>query len=107
VSGREIRLSRLMGRRVRDVNGRPVGRLHELVSEIALRPGGRDYVVREIHVRSVGVFDALAGSSFARHLFGRLPGVLRRYRVPWGLVDFADPDRPRLTCSREQLVEED
>jgi hypothetical protein len=107
VRGREIRLSRLMGRRVRDVNGQPVGRLHELISEIALRPGGRDYLVREIHLRSIGVFDAVAGSAFTRHLLGRLPGVLRRYRVRWDLVDFSDPDRPRLTCSREQLVEED
>jgi len=106
VSAREVRLSRLTGRRVRDVDGRPVGRLHELVTEIELRPGGRAYVVREIHVRSFGALDALTGSGFARHLFGRLPRVLRRYCIPWDWMDFSDPDRPRLTCGRDQLVEE-
>jgi sporulation protein YlmC with PRC-barrel domain len=105
MSGRAISLSRLVGRKVRDADGRPVGRLEELVAEIELHEHGNDYVVVEFHVEVYGALEALAGSHFARHflrLFGRGVGY-RRYCIPWDLMDLSDPEHPRVTRRAGEL----
>ena len=105
MSMREITVSRLVGRRVRDSEGRSVGRIEELVCEIELHAQGREYVVREICVGTFGLFEALAGSAFARSIL-RLAGLSGRvegYRVPWEWLDLREPERPRLTRRREEL----
>lgn len=106
MSGREIRVTELIGRRVRDVEGRAVGRVEELICEIALRPDGRDYVVREIHVGSTGFLEALTSGALMRSLVRTLGGssTVTRYRVPWEAMDLSEPERPRLRISRERLM---
>lgn len=105
MSTREVRLSHLVGRRVRDVAGRSVGRIEELRAEIELHEHGNDYVVVEFHVGAYGALEALAGGRFARHLLRRLGGAVGYTRrcVPWDRMDLGDPDRPRLTCRAEEL----
>lgn len=106
MSAREIRVTELVGRRVRDATGRSIGRIEELICEIELRDGGRDYVVREMHVGALAFLEALAGSTLARALLrtiGRGSGY-RRYRVPWEAIDLADPEHPRLTVRVEELA---
>jgi sporulation protein YlmC with PRC-barrel domain len=106
VSVREIRVTDLIGRRVRDRDGRSIGRVEELVCEIQLRAEGRDYLVREIHVGTVGFLEAVGGSALARALFrtvGRGSGYTR-YRVPWEALDLTDAERPRVTISREEMT---
>jgi sporulation protein YlmC with PRC-barrel domain len=109
MSAREVRVTELIGRRVRDATGRSIGRIEELICEIELRPEGRDYVVRELHVGAAGFLEAMAGSMLARGLLrtvGRGSGYTR-YRVPWEAMDLADPERPRITVPRERLAEID
>lgn len=96
---REVRIEQLIGRRVRNADGRDVGRIEEMVCEIELHAHGRDYVVQEIHVGTFGALDALIGSRVLRLLLRTLlpSRAYRRLEVPWSSIDLSDPDRPRLT----------
>ena len=95
---REVRIEQLIGRRVRDADGRGVGRIEEMVCEIELHSRGRDYVVRTIHVGSFGALDALVGSRMLRLLLRTLlpSRAYRSVDVPWSSIDLSDPERPRL-----------
>lgn len=100
MSTREVRLDLLLGRMVRDANGRPVGRIEEVRA---------DRVAEECYVR-----DFLLGpSALVRRLLGGV-AQLRLVRmlglaatapvaVPWQVLDLSDPCHPRLTTSRESL----
>jgi sporulation protein YlmC with PRC-barrel domain len=106
MSVRQIRVTDLIGRRVRDRDGRSIGRVEELVCEIELRADGRDYVVRELHVGALGFLEAVGGSALAKALFrtlGRGSGYTR-YRVPWDALDLTDVERPRVRISREEMT---
>jgi sporulation protein YlmC with PRC-barrel domain len=106
MSVREIRVTDLIGRRVHDREGRSIGRVEELVCEIQLRADGRDYVVRELHVGTLGLLEGVGGSALARGLFhtvGRGSGYTR-YRVPWEALDLTDVERPRVTMSRDEMT---
>lgn len=76
MSERQITLSALVGRKVRDADGEVVGRVKELTAEIALDEGS-EYVVREFRVGS--------------------------HTVPWELLDLRDPANPRLRVSVTEL----
>jgi sporulation protein YlmC with PRC-barrel domain len=98
-------IHRLLGRRIRDVDGRLVGRITELRAEIELHETGSDYYVVELLVGAHGWLEALAGGPFARDVIrrlGRFSGY-RLYRIPWQRVDFTAPDQPVLTCRRDEL----
>jgi hypothetical protein len=109
MSRHEIRLSDAIGRVVRDIDGRSIGRLEEMRAEIELHESGNDYVVVEYHVGAYGALEALAGASFARHvlrLIGPLVGY-RHHRVPWTRMDLSDASRPRITCRASELANAD
>lgn len=75
------RVDLLRGRPVRDPAGRVVGRIVDLVAEVA-HPGSGEYLVREFHL-------------------GRR-GFLARPRmivIGWRDLDLSDPERPRLRRS--------
>lgn len=96
--GREVRVERLMGRRVRDGEGHPVGRIEEMLCEVVLHEHGRDYVVTTFRIGAFGWADALAGSVLSRELLkkvGRAFGY-RQLQVGWERMDLTDPARPRL-----------
>jgi hypothetical protein len=105
MSTREVSLSELVGRRVKDAAGRSIGRIEELRAEIELHDGGNDYVVVEFHVGAYGALEALAGGGFGRHLLRRVGGAVgyERHCIPWDRMDLRDPERPRLTCRVEEL----
>jgi hypothetical protein len=105
VSRHEIRLGDVIGRVVRDVDGRSIGRLEEMHAEIELHDHGNDYVVVEFHVGAYGALEALAGARFARHVLRRLGPLVsyRHHRVPWRLMDLSDVSRPRITCRQSEL----
>ena len=103
---RDVRVTDLVGRRVRDSQGRSIGRIEELICEIELRPDGRGYVVKEFHVGALAFLEAMGGSTLLRALHlavGRGSGYTR-YRVPWAMMDLADPEHPRVRVPREQLT---
>jgi hypothetical protein len=105
MSTREILLHDLVGRVVRDADGRTIGRIEELHAEIELHAGGNDYVVREFHIGVFGAFEALAGTRFTgkmMRLFGRFSGY-RSYTIPWELMDLGDPEHPRARQKKSEM----
>jgi sporulation protein YlmC with PRC-barrel domain len=97
---RDVTLSRLVGRMVRDKDGRTVGRIEELIATIHLREHGNDYLVTEFHLGAYGYLEALTGSRFAQKLLQHIPVFrYRAYRIPWNMMDLTEPERPRLIGS--------
>jgi hypothetical protein len=91
---RELRVDRLLGRRVLAPTGQPIGRLEECRAD---RHGQR-LVVQHYVIGAAGLFERL-------HLGMRLlvGGRRRGYLVRWDQLDLSDADRPRLTCPVEDL----
>jgi sporulation protein YlmC with PRC-barrel domain len=89
-----LRLERLLGRTLADADGRPVGLIEDVVAE----PEGDEYVVTHVVVGPHAPFARIL--AFAHQIpvltalgLGR---PARVKRLPWGWLDLADPDRPRL-----------
>ncbi|MDB4884293.1 MAG: hypothetical protein JWL95_3059 [Gemmatimonadetes bacterium] len=98
MSTRVVRLTDLVGRTVRDVDGRAIGKIEELTAEIELHAEGNDYVVTGIALGRYGPLDMIASGDFVPSLvqrWRRLTGY-RRYEVPWNWLDLSDPALPRL-----------
>lgn len=102
---RTVALHDLLGRTVRDPDGRKVGRIEELRAEIELHDVGNDYVVTEFHVGSFGAIESLAGAHFARLLLHRLGrfAPYTSHSIPWDRIDLSDPRNPRTRDSLEEL----
>ena len=92
---RELRVDRLEGRMVRDPEGNKVGKIRELIAEIE-RPGSAEYVVREFHLSTGGLVEALGGTQLARVLADRFGSRSNRLVIGWRDLDLSDPERPRL-----------
>lgn len=107
MSAHEVQLHHLLGRRVRDAEGRTVGRIEELAAEIELRDEGPEYVVRHFDVGHYGPLDLLAGSLLMQGLLRLIGGAIgyRRYDVCWEQLDLRDPRRPALLVDRAALAE--
>jgi hypothetical protein len=91
---REIPVDRFLGREVRAVNNRRMGRLEE----IRVEPRGREYVVTEYVIGAAGLLERL-GVGF-RLLFGRKTSG---YVARWDQLDVSDPRHPRLLCEVGEL----
>jgi hypothetical protein len=90
----EVRIDRLLGRRVLAANGRPVGRLEEFHAE--RRDGS--WVITEYMMGAAGLLErfGLAAAS--------LVGISRGgYVIRWDQLDLSHIDKPRLTCPVEDL----
>lgn len=98
MTGREVRVERLAGRRVRDAAGRVVGRIEEMHCEVVLHEHGRDYVVTTFRVGAFGWLDVLAGSVLSRELLKKIGGLIgyRQHDLPWEKIDLVEPERPRV-----------
>ncbi|MES1243599.1 MAG: PRC-barrel domain containing protein [Acidobacteriota bacterium] len=86
----KIHFEMLLGRMVRDPDGVAVGRIFAAHAEIE----GGDCVLREF----------LLGPGALLERFGFPLGRWRPTRVPWDLLDIADPGHPRLRCSAAELA---
>ena len=95
MSATEIHLELLLGRKVHDTRGRPVGRIEEVTAARA----DLDCVVEEFHLGPHALVERLSLPLI--RLF-RGPGHRVR-RVPCDRLDLSDPMRPRLTCPLEDL----
>jgi hypothetical protein len=92
----EIRLDRLLGRRVLTKNNRPVGRLEEFRADVR----GGSWVIHEYVIGKVGLLERLhVGVTL---LFGSKRGG---YIARWDQLDITDPERPRLLCAPAELRE--
>jgi sporulation protein YlmC with PRC-barrel domain len=97
----EIHLELLMGKRVYALNGRAIGRLEEVRAEI------HDGVasVTEFEVGTYALFERLSALEMGRAILSLFGSWIKSgYSVKWNQIDFADPDRPKLTCSVSELT---
>ena len=106
MSAREVRISDLAGRKVRDVAGAYVGRISELSAEIELHAHGNDYVVSEFHLSHYGALDRIASNILVQQLAERLGRSIGYtcYKVPWDWIDLTNPMQPRLTRAVKELI---
>jgi hypothetical protein len=91
----ELRLDRLVGRMVRDVDDRRVGRLEE----VRIEKRGASLAVTAYVLGRAGLVARLGVG--IRLLFGaaRPAGYVAR----WDQLDIGDVEHPRLVCSLEEL----
>ena len=87
MSARVIRADLLIGRKVRDADGRVIGCIEELCAEVA-GAGASDYIVTALRIRTAGRLAALI-----RRAAGGQPAVRT---LSWRDVDLSDPASPRL-----------
>ena len=90
-----IRLDRLLGREVHTANNRRLGRMEEFRAE---RRGDAWFIIEYV-VGTAGLLERLG-------LGARLILGLERaggYVVRWDQLDLSNPERPRLTCSIDDL----
>lgn len=85
----------LIGRHVRDVSGKRIGRIAEIVA----RREGDELVVDEYFVGPHGWLQRFAIHGLAL----RLRSLAWRYRVSWDLMDLSDPHHPKVTCDAGEL----
>jgi hypothetical protein len=93
MSGRELRLEMLLGRRVLAANGHPVGRIEEVRAEAR----GTGAVVTGFLIGPEAMLERL--STPVLRLFGRGGGYVARPEQ----LDLADPLRPRLRVAVDAL----
>jgi hypothetical protein len=93
-----IRLDRLVGRQVHTANNRRLGRMEEFRAERR----GDAWFISEYVVGTAGLLERL--DLGVRLLLGLKRG--RGYVVRWDQLDLTNPERPRLTCSVEDLRRE-
>ena len=105
MSARTLALSDLLGRAVRDADGRKIGRIEELHAEIALEQGRSDYVVTRFSVGRVEPFDVIATGNFVQQLVRRVARLTgyRCYEIPWDWMDLSDPAHPRALRREAEL----
>lgn len=97
----EIHAELLIGRRVRALNGRVIGR----VEEIRVKQEARGWLVEEFLTGSYGTLERLAAFNVARSILYVLGGRQTKasYRIPWDKLDLSEPTVPRLLCEVSEL----
>ena len=99
-SSRELHVETLLGYKLCDSEGRALGRIEEIIAEIA----GTDWVVREVHLGRGALIERLIEISTIVPFFGFVQRRANaRYRLRWDQLDFTDPTHPRATVRREEL----
>jgi sporulation protein YlmC with PRC-barrel domain len=97
---REVHVEQLLGRRVRDRDGRVVGRIEEFAAEET----ANGIALTEIHVGPAAMIERIARFVRELPLIGLLPFPYWEYRIPWRLVDLSDVRAPRLRCRHDELT---
>ena len=96
-----VHVQLLLGEKVFALNGKPIGRLEEIRTEM----DRGHFFVSEFLVGSYAALSRLAAWRMGRTLL-RLFGARRSegYRIPWDKLDISDPHRPRLLCEVRELL---
>jgi sporulation protein YlmC with PRC-barrel domain len=91
---REARVELLIGKRVLDREGKPVGRIEELRAERR----GRELVVTEYLVGAYGLLERLSALRIGRYFLRAVAPSrsIEEQVIPWDRLDLTDPARPRL-----------
>lgn len=96
----ELTLQHLIGKQVLGQNGKPIGRIEEVVAE---KVGGELFVT-EYHIGTFALLERLSAGEIGRSLL-RFLGAGRGdgRAVPWDKLDLTSPEKPKLTCSADAL----
>jgi hypothetical protein len=101
MSGLEVHVELLLGRKTRDADGRLVGRIEELVAKRV----DDEIVVIEYHIGPAALLERLLHSATRLPIVGLLPRRQRaEYCVLWDQMDLSDPAHPRTLLARDQLI---
>jgi len=95
----EVHVELLLGRRVYAPDGKPVGRVEEVIASF----DEGDCRVEEYHVGAYALLERLAAWHLGRAILGVLRAGVSSYRVRWNQLDVSDPDRPTLRCTADDL----
>lgn len=97
----EVHVELLLGREVRDADGRKLGHLEEVRAERV----GSELRVTEYLTGRLGAAHriGLANLAFAAVGLLGLPSGGGGYHIPWQQMDLSDPDHPKTRCRREEL----
>ena len=88
---REVHVEDLVGRPVRDRDGRKIGRLEEIIVELE----GSEWLLVQVHVGTAGLLERIVAlSSFVPWVSALGGRFNRRYSIPWNDLDLSDPDHP-------------
>jgi sporulation protein YlmC with PRC-barrel domain len=98
----DVRLHRILGREVFDLQGERAGHLEEAKGRIV---NGR-CVVDAFLLGRGGLMERLSVADLSMIPLRALgaPHAINELRVPWNLMDFTDPARPRLRCTKDELT---
>lgn len=96
----ELHLELLLGKRVRDAAGKPVGQIEEF--RVEQEQGA--WILREYLVGRYGLGERLSAWSIIRFLLRRRRTWASGYRIVWDQLDVTDPAHPRLRWMREKLL---
>ena len=100
--GEATAVEQLLSRKVRDPSGKSAGR----IEEIRATPSEDALLVYQYDLGPAALFERLAVGLRGFPLLRKL-GVAAEHRgrcVPWEKMDLSDPQHPRTTCPREELV---
>jgi hypothetical protein len=100
---RRARIELLLGKMVRDIDGRRTGHIEEIVAE----KRGKDYVIIEYHLGRQALMERLSIASISGAILG-FAGARNHpasHRARWDQLDLSDPDHPRLKCRSNELEE--
>jgi hypothetical protein len=96
----EVHVELLLGRKVVDRDGRPVGRIEEFLAE----RHGNECHLREVYLGPEALLRRFAVSTSRLPFLGWLAHLGYSCHVPWDRIDLSDPEHPRLTCTRDELA---
>ncbi len=97
----EVHVELLLGEKVFAMNGKVVGRLEEIRTEV-----NRGHLfVSEFLVGSYAVLERLAAWRLGRSVLRVLRARRKEgYRIRWDLLDLTNPERLRLLCDVDDLM---
>jgi sporulation protein YlmC with PRC-barrel domain len=98
---RRLHVEHLLGRTLRDVDGRNAGR----IEEIEVENTNRGCFVTAFVLGQKGLLKRLSfrgiGPLFLPSLANK--GQMRAKEVPWEQLNLSNPQRPRLRCRKDEL----
>ncbi|HEX8845271.1 MAG TPA: hypothetical protein VF791_11535 [Pyrinomonadaceae bacterium] len=102
MANREIHVENLLGMKVFDSDGKPAGRLEEVIAT----KRGDEWVVEEYWVGPSALLHRFAARNVGRALLGFFGAKENAgYKVPWDKLDLTHPEHLRLHCTCDELEE--
>jgi sporulation protein YlmC with PRC-barrel domain len=97
---KEISISELLGKRVVDSEGQPVGRIHE----IRVERGDEFCPVEAYIVGKRAVLQRLASWAVPSHIGQMIESrIAKGFGIAWNQMDLSDPEHPRTTVPKKDL----